>query len=339
MPAAQSLQALKKGMVKNLAEKQYLYAVARIRAKEMSLLGKADIEQLMNCNSEKECMHILADKGWGRTGEDTVEQMLTAERDKTWDLVAELVDDMSVFNTFLYNNDYHNLKAAIKQVYTDSKHDAIYIKHGTIEPSIIIEAVKEHDFTKLPEYMRACAEEAYEIQMHTGDSQLCDCIIDRAALDTILAKSRESDNEVLCEYGELKVAIADINIAIRSIKTGKDRNFMERAIAECDSLDKQELINAATEGFEAIYSYLLSTKYAEAVDAIKESPSAFERYCDNLIIRHISPQKYNPFTLSPLAAYILARDNEIKTIRIVLSGKRNQIPDSAIRERLREMYV
>jgi V/A-type H+-transporting ATPase subunit C len=322
-----------------MADNQYLYAVARIRSKEMNLLDKSDIEQLMNCKSEKECMHILADKGWGRTDDDTAEHMLAAEREKTWDLIRELVEDMSVFNTFLYNNDYHNLKAAIKQVYTDSKQDVIYISHGTIDPVIMLEAVKEHDFNKLPDYMRACAEEAYQVQMHTGESQLCDVIIDRAALDTILAKSRESGNEVLSEYGELRVVVADINIAIRSIKTGKDREFMERAIAECRSLNKQELINSSLDGIEAVYSYLLSTQYADAVDALKESPSAFERWSDNLIIRHISPQKYNPFTLSPLAAYILARDNEIKTIRILLSGKRTEIPDSSIRERLREMYV
>ena len=90
---------------------------------------------------------------------------------------------------------------------------------------------------------------------------------------------------------------------------------------------------------EAIYQYLSLTVYSDAVSALKESPSAFERWSDNLIIKHISPQKYNPFTISPLAAYILARENEIKTVRILLSGKRNDISDDSIRERLREMYV
>jgi len=322
-----------------MAENQYLYAVARIRSKELGLLSKSDIEQLMSCKSEKECMNFLADKGWGKTDHDTAEQMLAAEREKTWDLIGELVDDISVFNTFLYNNDFHNLKAAIKQIYTDSRSDNIYISHGTVDPAVILEAVKERNFGRLPEFMREAAQEAYEVMMHTGDSQLCDLIIDRAALDTILIKSRESGNEVIALYGELKVAAADINIAIRSIKTGRDRAFMERAIAECDSLNKKELIDSAMEGIEAVYEYLSRTKYAEAVDAIKESASAFERWCDNLIIRNISPQKYNPFTLSPLAAYILARENEIKTVRIILSGKRNEIHDSSIRERLRDMYV
>ncbi|MDF2539963.1 MAG: hypothetical protein K0S76_2984 [Herbinix sp.] len=322
-----------------MADNQYTYAVARIRSKEISLLDKSDIDQLMNCKSEKECLRLLTDKGWGKTGEENAEQILSVEREKTWELIGELVEDLSVFHTFLYSNDFHNLKAAIKQVYTDSNFNDIYISQSTIAPDIIVNAVKEHNFDTLPEHMRACAEEAYQVQMHTGDSQLCDVIIDKAALETMLKKSRESKNELFSQYAELKVAVADINIAIRSCKTGKDKMFIERALADCVSLNRNELTTAALEGLDAVYQYLLNTVYADAVTALKESPSAFERWSDNLIIKHIRPQKYNPFTISPLAAYILARENEIKTVRILLSGKRNDISDDFIRERLREMYV
>ena len=41
----------------------------------------------------------------------------------------------------------------------------------------------------------------------------------------------------------------------------------------------------------------------------------------------------------PLVAYALARENEIKTVRIILSGKRTGMPEASIRERVREMYV
>lgn len=322
-----------------MAVNQYTYAVARIRSKELQLLSRSDLEQLMNLKNEKECLRYLSDKGWGRAGDENADQMIAAEREKTWEIMRELVEDMSIFNTFLYANDFHNVKAAIKQLYTNSDLEELYSSSGTLKPEIIYQAVKTHDWSLLPEHMRSSAEEAYEVQMHTGDSQLCDIILDKAALETIYQKGRESGNELLAQYAELKVASADINIAIRSIRTGKDRTFLERALAKCGSLDIKELTEAALEGEEQVYNYLLTTVYADAVPALRESFSAFERWCDNLIIRLIRPQKYNPFTVSPLAAYILARENEIKTVRILLSGKRNEISDEAIRERLREMYV
>lgn len=322
-----------------MADKQYIYAVTRIRKKELSLLNKSDIEQLLNCKSENECLRFLVDKGWGKNGNETGEELLTLERLKTWELMQELVDDMSVFHTFLYGNDYHNLKAAIKQVYRDSDRTDIYIRNCTIQPEVIYQAVKEHDFTLLPEHMREVAEEAYQVQLRTGDSQLCDIILDKAALETIYAKGKASGNELLAEYVELKVAAANINIAIRCVKTRKDEQFLTRALAKCNSINVEALRAAAQEGAEAIYAYLRTTVYSEAVQALQESASAFERWCDNLIVRYIRPQKYNPFTLSPLAAFILARENEIKTVRILLSGKRNDIPEDQIRERMREMYV
>lgn len=322
-----------------MADKLYLYAVARIRSKELALLGKSDIDQLMNCRSEKEALRFLTDKGWGREGAQTAEQVLDAEREKTWDLLREMIDDMSVFNTFLCGNDYHNLKAAIKQAYKGTQMPNMYYSDGTVDPEVIRKAIIEQDFELLPERMREVAKEAYEIQLHTGDSQLCDVIIDRAALETIYAEGKASGNELLKQYAELKVAQADINIAIRSVKTGKDSDFLNRALAKCESLETERLIDSAMEGTEAIYKYLSDTVYADAVPALKESSQAFERWCDNRIIGYIRPQKYNPFTLSPLAAYLLARENEIKTVRIILSGKRNDIADNIIRERLRDMYV
>ena len=322
-----------------MIDKQYTYAVARIRSKELTLLSKSDVEQIMSCKSEKECMRLLIEKGWGKTGDETAEQLLSAEREKTWELMKELVEDMSEFDTFLYINDFHNLKAAIKQVYTNTERNDIFITHGTVKPELVLNAVKEHNFSLLPEFMQGCAEEAYYVQLHTGDSQLCDVILDKAALETTYQRGKESGVEVLAEYVELLVAAANINIAIRSSRTGKDKSFLERALVPCDTLNISSLVSAVLEGEDAIYDYLSATVYADAVQAIKKSPSAFECWCDNLIISHIQTQKYNSFTLSPLAAYILAKENEIKTMRIVLSGKRNDISDLSIRERLREMYV
>ena len=96
---------------------------------------------------------------------------------------------------------------------------------------------------------------------------------------------------------------------------------------------------AASENEEALIGYLETHGFREAAEALKESPSAFERWCDNHLIETIRPQKTNSVSMGPIIAYYLARQNEIKTVRIVLTAKANGFSEEATRERVREMYV
>ena len=322
--------------------KDYTYAVARIRAKEMSLLGNAAIEQLLAARSCDEALRILADRGWGNPDEDlTADNMLAAETKKTWSLIGEMVKDMSVFDVFRITDDYHNLKAAVKLACTGTKVDAsrVFVDGGTIDPEKMRQAAQQKDFSALPPEMARAGEEARDVLLHTGDGQLCDIILDRAGLTAMYQAGKKAENEVIREYAVLTVVAADIKIAVRCGQLGKPLDFVERALVPVEELDLAALARAALAGGDSVAEYLMNTDYAPAAAALKESFTAFERWCDNLIIEHIKPQKVNPFTVGPLAAYILARKNEIKCVRMVLSGKQSGLPDEIIRERLREMYV
>lgn len=323
-----------------MAKPDYIYAVARIRAKELLCFGSPAMEQLMACKTYEECLRMLNEKGWGNgSAGQTPESLLDGERNKTWEQLRELVEDMSVFDVFLYANDYHNLKAAIKENYAPSHGADIYSSNGTIDPAVFRQAADEHDFSVLPAGMRDAAEEAMSVLRETGGGQLCDIIIDKAALNAILQAGKASGDPLLAFYAEHTVATANIKTAVRCQKTGKSLAFIQRALAECDTLDVSLLAQTAVESFEAMIEYLGRTCYSGAAEALTQSASAFERWCDNRLIEKIRPQKYETSTIGPLAAWLLARENEIKTVRILLSGKRNGLSDDAIRERLREMYV
>ena len=53
----------------------------------------------------------------------------------------------------------------------------------------------------------------------------------------------------------------------------------------------------------------------------------------------LEEQKFKPLTLEPLIAYLYAKESEIKTIRIILTSKLNNIDADTIKERLRDAYV
>lgn len=323
-----------------MSDVKYTYAVARIRSMEISLFSASTLDQLMACKTYESCLQFLAEKGWGDS--DTplnAEAILGREREKTWEVARELVKDDPAFEVLSYPNLFHNLKAAIKETATSDSHGNIYFDDCAIDGKEMSRIVAEKDFGALPGYMKDAAAEAYETFLHTRDGQLCDIIVDRACLDAIYKTGQASKEPIIREYAETLVAVSDIKIAVRSQKTAKTMDFMKRAMAPCGSLSVDRLASAALSGLEAICEYLEGTAYAQGAQALKESASAFERWCDNQQIRTIQPQKYNPFSVGPVIAYVLARENEIKTVRIILSGKQNQLPDDSIRERVREMYV
>jgi V/A-type H+-transporting ATPase subunit C len=60
---------------------------------------------------------------------------------------------------------------------------------------------------------------------------------------------------------------------------------------------------------------------------------------DDLRVEYLNRAKYIPFGPEPLVAYVLGRENEVKSLRIILAGKVNGLSDQEIGERLREVYV
>lgn len=319
---------------------KYTYAVARIRALEVSLFSNAVIDQLIACQSYEQCLQFLAERGWGDTDTSADgEKMLKREEEKIWQTVRELSIDKKKFEVLSYQKLFHNLKAAVKAACVKEVPRDIFYEDTEVSGQDMLDIIREKDFGRLPAGMSQAAQQACDALLHAGDGQLCDIIIDRAALDAIYKAGMESEDEIIRDYARSVVAVADIKIAVRAQKTAKSIEFMKQAMAECGSISVDQLAKAALSGPEAIRDYLLGTEYAGGAEALSESMSAFERWCDNRIIQTISPQKYKAFTIGPVVAYVLARQNEIKTVRIVLSGKRSELPEGAIRERVREMYV
>ena len=56
---------------------------------------------------------------------------------------------------------------------------------------------------------------------------MCDCIIDRAALDAIYEAGKESDAAIIRDYAESTVGVADIKIAVRSREDREVNGFYE----------------------------------------------------------------------------------------------------------------
>ena len=322
-----------------MVSQDFTYAVSRIRMKETKLLTRKDIDRLIAQQDYPSVITALAEFGYNCEKTKDSSDILAEELEKLWSLMEELVEDMSVFDVFRIQNDYHNLKVSVKAVYSDKTVSSMLISGGTIEGEIIYQCVKNRDYKVLPEILAQTAQKALNIILKTGDGQLCDTVIDKASLDALADIRGNSLYEVLKDYAELYIASANIKIAVRGSKLNKNLEFFRQALAECLTLNKELLAKSAAKGFDEVCAYLSKTKYKDALDYMKTSVASFEKWCDDLLIKDMKKQKSDPFTIGPLVAYIIAKQNEIKAIRLILIAKLNRLDDSKINERIREMYV
>lgn len=321
-------------------EKEYTYGVARIRALESSLFTDEMIDQLIACKSYEEGLEFIKSKGYGDSSHElSLDEIMRIEKEKVFRILSEIVDDSEEYAILTLQDEYHNLKAAIKQVCTEQETENVFIDGVGESPDSLKALLKDGRYESLPHGMEVAAKEAMETLLRTGDGQLCDIIIDKAALQAIKNYGESSDNELIREYADILVTMADIKITLRAVRSGKDEQFLENALVMCRGVSISELKNAAVSGFDAVCSYLESIGYDEGVKALKVSASVFECWCDNQIIEEIKSQKYQAFTIGPIIAYAVARLNEIKTVKIILLGLQNGFDEEFIKERVRQMYA
>ena len=318
----------------------YAYAVARVRSNELSLLTEADTEQLIEAESYDAAMNKLADLGWGEVSKDTdYASYLEDYFAKHWAFLEEILDDIHELDLLLVQNDMQNLKAALKSLVLPTPVDGIYTQSTVYDTAALTDAVKTKEWNELPDFMQEPAMEAYEVLTKTANGQLADAIIDKATLERVLYLGNATGSEVLANIAERKVATANIKNALRCAKTGKTKDFIERSLAECATLDKGNLVDAALAGQDAVLSYLEMTDYREGAEQFRESTSKFEKWCDDVIMELAEGARMQAFGADPLAAYFIAAEAELKNLRIITVCKESGTDRETITERMRKLYV
>jgi len=320
----------------------YIYAVTRIRAHEKYLLNKNEMESLASAKNLPDALNQLASKGWDAppAAGGGLDALTEDEYRKTWALIAEAAGQTDELNIFRKARDFHNLKAAIKLTYKGKPilNKALYfLEYGLVPVGQLIQAAESLDFMSLPDYLAKAGVTAWETLIASGNGRLCETAIDRITLEALAAEGKSLKSPLLKRYVIFNVDMANINAAKRCHSLGLGREFLERALADGGLLDKEGLINASLCGQSEINRFLRHTPYAGAASA--GSPGAFERWRNDQLIRMIRPYSKAIVGVEPLAAYILARENEISIIRFILRSKAAGLSEGAVKERLGLTYV
>lgn len=318
----------------------YEYSIGSVRAKEKSLLNSSDIEQLLASPDIKRVCAFLNDKGYGDG--NNVDEIIDSHTDSVWAYLKSVAPDFDIFKVFTIQNDVHNFKAILKCTLSDRNPDGLIMRPYNIEPDTIKEAVENRKPSLLPEWLGESADKAYETLAHTGDARLADAIVDKAVMKETKRLAKDLRSEFIKDYFNNQIFYNDIKIAIRASRTKTGKDYLVKALCEVDGLDRRPLIDWTLKGFDKLIEELSKKREYEcgkAIEQFKTSPSAFEKFVDDRLIRMAKEScKRASEGMEPLLGYYLGTEAEKKVIHIIAGGIRTGSDREIIRERLREIY-
>lgn len=328
----------------------YAYAVGNVRARESSLLTRQDLDQLLVLSGTDELLSELRDKGLGGPPADGsaagMDDLFREETRALWRYLEDITPDFSLYDAFVYRQDIHNCKAVIKGVLAGRPYRSLLLEPATVSPDLLEQAVKDRDFSRLPSFLREAAAKAYDILAHASDAQLADAVLDRAGMAAMLEAAKETKVPMLLELIGTQVFYADCKIALRAARAGKSAAYLEQVLCPCPGLDVRVLASAAAEGpsngEKAVLERMESLDIygsRQAAEAYRESPSAYEKYVDDRVMKTALKGRAVTLGPEPLLGYFVGRETEIKNLHILFSGLRAGQDESSIRSRLRDPYA
>lgn len=318
----------------------YPYAVARIRMLERSLLTEKNYIQMAEARTTEEALKILSEAGYGNGNSLSVkeyEEALAAQLAKAYADVGELVSGQRFMDMFLLKNDYHNLKVLMKEDISGVDGSNYLVGGGTVSVEVMKSAFQMKAYDTLPANMAEAVAEAYSVYGKTLSGQMIDIVLDKAAFKEMSATADKSNNDFIKRYMQYVCDLTNLKSFLRVKNMKKTFEmftlvFVEGGTFGLDGFKTAFNAESPASGFKGTY-------YEALCESMAKGFTAFEKQCDDYLMMFVKDAKYISLTLEPLVAYIYARETEVKTVRIILNSKVNNIDPDVIKERLRDAYV
>ncbi|WP_097027329.1 V-type ATP synthase subunit C [Clostridium peptidivorans] len=328
----------------------FAHAIGRIRVLETRFIDKSRIDRMIESSSPEAAFKVLQETDYSNSmmGVKRVEDyeiILSNELDRAYLLMYEISPSKSLIDIFALKYDYHNIKVLLKAKALKQDFDNLTISSGTVSVDKLKQYIDTGDYRELDNIMRKGIERAEEALFSKDNPQQMDIILDKSMFEHMLYKAEESKESFIIGYIKNLIDFNNIKMFLRIRKQKQDRKFLEEALISGGYIENSILTNSLNDSIENIYTKLLGTRYEKvfkaSIDAFADNGNLgyLEKTMDNYLTDYLKKSKYVSFGAEPIISYILAKETEIKIIRMIMVSKLNNISPDIIKERLRDVYV
>ena len=335
-------------------DERYLHACGRVRALGGRFLDAGRLERMLG-GRPAELLEMLSDTFYAAYLEaaSNYESVLLAARADLWKFFAGLMLDGDLVRLFSRRIDFHNLKVLIKQAVSEQDFSLALAPGGDVPADRIKDLVAEERYDLLPKELQRAVERAVAEYYENRDPRDIDFAVDREAHRWRLNLSLRRKNAFLIEWFRLTADLTNLRAALRlkwmAEATDTDgaaregRVSLKKASLSGGYVPDDRLERILSEPWDALGSVFYAGPYASIMDhgaAHLHAQGSFdrlERLCEEHQLGFLACTRTITAGPEPVIAYLLARELEIRALRMIFVGKLNGLGVEDLRHRLPEI--
>ena len=340
-------------------QEEYAFANGIMKKFEKGLLNKDILDRMIKSSDAVSALKILTESDLNHYSFDLnnpadFENSLNQELLHTYDVIRN-ISKVSTFNflyfTFASKYDFHNIKILIKSKYLKKDiSNELFSPIGTINKEKLNLAIKDEKYEDIPDSFEFLIKKTFSEYSKFKDPEIIDFILDKERYIMIFNKIREveiieTEELFLRRFIKINIDLNNIISCIRAKIRGDRKTFTKEFLIPEGDFKIENIVEIYDSPLSSWFEKLIHTDYKDIVEMgvnyfqQNNSLMELEKLRDNFILNFSKIGKYITFGIEPLVGFITAKENDIKNIRIILSGKLNKLTPDQIKERVRDTYV
>jgi len=322
---------------------RYVWATAQVRVLETSMLSRSVFLNMADALDFASAVELLSGTEYAMTSgaqsPGAVEEMLLERRSAVRDFFVGLMLDENLVEILRAREDFTNMRLAIRRVVTERPIGTDYSDAGSVPAEQFEEIFEQEDYERFPDYLQEAVEEAVLGYYQNKNICMIDHGIDKAAWAYKLGAALECGS-IFCEsLFRTQIDLTNIRTMLRLKTADRDeRNlFVPGGFVEID-----RFLHGLHIGYEALATLFYPTPYHGVVEAgvgylmAEQSFLQLEKSCEEHLMGFLKTTRVITAGPQPVIAHLLMKENEIRTVRMVLTCKKNQMDTKFILDRLGE---
>lgn len=320
---------------------RYVFQSAQVRALELQMLTRPAFLDMANAENFQAAADLLSATEYSMPHSDKssaeMENNLSLRRSALRELFADLILDKPIVKLFKTRDDFANLRLAVRRTLTDKPLGTDYSADGNFPPEQLEQVFAEENYTEFPDYMADASERAVLAYYRNKDIRQIDHAIDSAQAEYNLKQAHRLNSIFLLGLFRIQIDLTNIRTMLRlKFTESEQRNvFLKGGFIESERLER-----GAELGYEALAPLFFVTPYYHLVEAgaayltSEKSFLRIEQQCQEHLTGFLKSTVQVTAGPQPIIAYLLLKENEIRTVRLILTAKKNNLDTKLILDRI-----